>query len=60
MTEDVIGVEDGGDGDEAELGRGELGIGVCRDENWVGYVLAVIFGCPFEADAAEGAADIFL
>lgn len=57
MTENLDGSEDGGDGDEAEPGERDEGIGVCRDGEWVGGVPLISVACLSETDAVEGAVD---
>lgn len=56
-TEDVNGSNNGGYEDEAKPGIEEVGIKVYGDGACVGVVTLVIFGCPSEAHAVEGAID---
>lgn len=59
LMEDRNEYGDGGDWDETSPGRGDVGIGMCGDENWLGGVGVVVVGCSSEADAVEDAFDTF-
>lgn len=60
FTENMNGSENGGARDEVEPEEKDVGTAVCGNWDWVGRVVVVINVCPSEADATEGAADIFL
>lgn len=45
--------------DEAKAGEWDVSIEVCRGEEWVVGVVAVIVGCSSQEDAVEGAVDTF-
>lgn len=53
MRKNTNGLEDERNGDEAEPGRGDVGIGVCGYENWDSDAVLIIFGCSSKADAAK-------
>lgn len=60
LAQDANGSEDEADESKAEPGRGDVEIGVCRDEDWAGVVGSVIAGCSSETNAVEGAVDVVL
>lgn len=58
LMEDMKEFEDGKDGDEAETGGRNVGIGVRREGDWTGGVVVIVIGRPSEAGAVEGVVDI--
>lgn len=56
-TEDMNGLEDGGDRNKAKPGRLEVRIGVRVYEDCLGGVVVVIGGCSPEADAVQRAVE---
>lgn len=60
LTEDMNGSEKGGHREKAEPEKGDVGIGVVGDGDWVSKMVKVIVGCLSEATAAESAFDIAL
>lgn len=60
LTENLKGLENGGDRNKAGARGVSVGIGVCGDENWVGSIVTVIVGYQSFTDAVGSATDIVL
>lgn len=60
LAGDVSGSQNGEDGEKAETGREEVGVGVCGHGDWVGAIVVVTVDSSFDADAVEGAIHVVL